>query len=284
MIDNAVVYLGGTMRSGTSLMRALLGSHSKLAIYPRDLPLWPVFFNKYGDKVFTTEKDKEEIITEILRHKKSSFVDEGFYRKFLKNFKGESVNLPTIIEFFLLDYANKIDKPRYGLKTPNNEVFWPDILKNFPKAKFLHLIRDPRSSEASRMKRSKFSHDEPFHHIQVWRQSFVLAQEYQQKYPDSYKVIHYEKLVNHTEDVVRSICDFLGLPFEEEMMKFEGLEGWSGSNSSFNVAQSGQVVKDGLDRFKTELSFNYLQYMEWKLRHEIGVIDHEFVTKVSSIL
>jgi len=181
------------------------------------------FFNKYGDKVFTTKRIRKKLSLKYYDIKEV-FCFWRSLPKFLKNFKGESVNLLTIIDFFLLDYTNKIDKLKYGLKTPNNEVFWLDILKNYPKEFFLHLIRDPRNSEASRIMKSKLSHDEPLFHIKVWHQSFILAQEYQQKYLDSYKDSLWKISQWHWRCNAQRLFFFFGLPFEKKIMKFEGLE------------------------------------------------------------
>jgi hypothetical protein len=56
-----------------------------------------------------------------------------------------------------------------------------------------------------------------------WRTEVRRARELGRRLgPSRYHEVRYEELVADTEGVVRSICDFAGLPFEAQMLEFAG--------------------------------------------------------------
>jgi hypothetical protein len=279
------IFIGGTMRSGTSLSRAIIGSHSKIAIYPRDLPLWPYFFNKYGSTPIKSLNVWKKIVRDVLTHKKAGYISETLEERLINSYQPEKSNVPGLIQTFLEDYAEKIEKPIWGHKTPNNEVFVDEIFEAFPNAKFIHVIRDPRAVEASRNKRSSFLGDEPFYHLQVWKQSFELAQRNLEKYPKKYMNIKYEDLLINTEQVVKSICKFLEVEFEEKMLEFQGLEDWGSANTSFEKVDAGAINLAAIVRFKTTLSKKRICMYENYLHSEMKELGYELMyPKLNSFL
>lgn len=267
--------MGGTMRSGTSLTRAIVGSHSQVAIYPRDLPLWSSFYDKYEDKIIHDELVWKKIILDVVGHKKGGYQDAEFVEKAEGHFKVNNFSVPSFIAFFLNNYKEKLNKTIPGIKTPNSEVFADEIFNFFPNAKFIHLIRDPRNTEASRLRMTSFLGDEPGFHLKVWKRSVRLAFENQKKYPNDYLVIKYEDLIQNIENKTKEICDFLEIDFEESMLKFEGLEDWSGANSSFDSVKSGEINTDSLVRYKKYLP-KYRRFLcIWKLGDELDKMGYE---------
>ncbi len=251
------------MRSGTSLTRAIIGSHSRAAVYPRDLPLW-TFYEKYP-KPLEKKEDWIKVIDEVLAHKKAGYMQEDFRDSAIRHFEAHPFNLPDFIRFFIDRYAEKLGKEIPALKTPNNERYAKEIFEHFPNAKFVHLIRDPRNVEASRYRRTKVWADEPLYHIAVWRESVRLAETNKAQFPDQYMVIKYEDLVLNQENVVKRMCEFLDLNFEEQILEFEGLEDWSGGNSSFGNISSGEINSETLSRYTQYLPKSRRFLIQWKL-------------------
>lgn len=272
MSENDYIFIGGTMRSGILLTPVILGSNSHFAVYPRYVPLWG-FYEKYP-KVIKEKEDWIKVIDEILAHKKAGYVSIGFRDSAIKHFEVRPFDLPEFILYFIDRYAEKLNKEIPALKTPNNERYADEIFKYFPNSKFIHLIRDPRNVEASRYHRTKIWADEPLYHARVWQESIQLAELNQIKFPDRYMVIKYEDIVTNQEKAVKGICEFLNLEYEAKMMEFEGLEDWSGGNSSFGNISSGEINSETLSRYTKYLPKSRRFLLQWKLGDSINKIGY----------
>ena len=60
------IFIGGPQRSGTSLLRSIMGSHSDIAFFPYDLKLWTKYRDLWLEKDFSSQATSEELITRIL--------------------------------------------------------------------------------------------------------------------------------------------------------------------------------------------------------------------------
>ena len=87
-------------------------------------------------------------------------------------------------------------------------------------SKAIYLTRDGRAVAASHFKRN----GEPVRvRARRWRFANNYTQNLLRTLPrESYIHVRYEELCREPEKTLSRICDFLGYPFEEEMMKFTG--------------------------------------------------------------
>lgn len=251
--------IGGIERSGTSLVRAVLGSHPDIAIYQWDLMLWTKFYNIYKNKTLN-ENDIHKVLDEVLNHPKTKNCDVDFSKNyFLKKLdKLDSVYFEDVYEIFLKYYSIEVDKGYVGLKTPFNEFYSEDIFTKFPKTKFIHVIRNPLNVAVSLQEAKKkwWGGKVNFYfHIRSWKKSTQLALKNKKRYKDQYFILKYEDFVNQPKTLSKELCDFLEVPFDEEMLKMKGHPGWKGNNSSFN--SNGKVnpkIQSGnLNKFENHL-------------------------------
>jgi hypothetical protein len=129
------------------------------------------------------------------------------------------------------------DKPILGEKTPSHVFHVPTLLGWFPKAKVIHIIRDPRAVLVSQLNRKRgyvvrsFSNPslkylnavfvllEIIHVTAAWLRGASLHFKYEKLYPHSYYLVRYEDLIRKSENTIRQLCDYLGITFTEEMLK-----------------------------------------------------------------
>lgn len=64
------IVMGGAQRSGTSLLRSVLGSHSSVAFFPYDLKLWRSLRERFGGQDFGVAQNQSDLIAEILGNEK----------------------------------------------------------------------------------------------------------------------------------------------------------------------------------------------------------------------
>ncbi len=97
-------------------------------------------------------------------------------------------------------------------------IFQTDkLLKVFPQAKLIFLIRNPFDLAAS-LKRRQFP-GKIFQMVYGWNRGVDLALQYQQRYPQSFLLVKYEEMVQDPEGKVAQIFAFAGLEFTPEVMQ-----------------------------------------------------------------
>jgi hypothetical protein len=116
-------------------------------------------------------------------------------------------------------------------KTPGHVFNAAEIFQTIPGARFIEIIRDPRDTLASKRarrqraiqeartqrKRWEIAYD-PFWDSLSWR-SFVRAgQRAAAEHPERYIQVRYESLVSAPSASLKDLCNFLDLPFEEQML------------------------------------------------------------------
>lgn len=154
---------------------------------------------------------------------------------------------------------------RVGEKSPLHIYHVDEILKKFPDAKILITKRDLRGtffSQAMRSRRNKLSHRKfkLFNLVASWTIASNLADKYFRDHgPEKIRIVQFESLVGNPEHELRDICEFVGAPYEPNMLDvhFE--------NSSFeDVEEKAGIDSTSADRWEakldeaTQLRLNYL--------------------------
>ncbi len=120
------IFIGGAGRSGTTLLRVVLDSHSRIAcgpelkVIPSVASLW-ADFHALGAVLADSRVQGDDI-------------DRVFGR---------------LIVDLLEPLRRGAGKPRVAEKSPNNVFFFPHLHRMFPDASFLHMLRDGRDVVAS---------------------------------------------------------------------------------------------------------------------------------------
>jgi hypothetical protein len=242
------IVMGGAQRSGTSLLRSVLGSHSSVAFFPYDLKLWTSLRESFGSQDFGVAQNQSDLIAEILGNEKVVIAPdvptavEIFAA--LDASSSPPLRIEEVFDAFLRAYARKRGKPIWGLKTPWNEFYASDILEYFDDVVFVHLIRDPRQSALSAIYADGGSwFYDPALHVARWKKSAQLALENKQRFGNRYQVVKYEELAGDPKATVQSILPYFGLEYEQGMEVGDKQPGWDGSNSSFATGQGKKPAR-----------------------------------------
>jgi hypothetical protein len=199
------VIIGGMERSGTNLLRRIIGSHSKIAIPPSEFKFFGQYkLGKTVEQIFANEK---------LRQWDMDF--RPFY----------PLTHPEAYRRTLACYAEVRGKDIPGEKTPLNEFHY-DLIEEWLKdydVRFLQLVRNPLDVIASH-KHAPFRGDKRGKELDVtsqcgrWRRSVSIGLARAYVRPDKYCIVRYEDLTADPIEVTRTLCDFLGVDFEEARM------------------------------------------------------------------
>jgi hypothetical protein len=157
-------------------------------------------------------------------------------------------------------FADRKGKPIMGEKTPAHIRYVPTLLEWFPQARVIHMLRDPRGIFVSELRR-RYAESEsaPYKQLKrfyplfkfyillqttaTWLDSVKRCRQYQRLFPDNYYLMKFEDLVREPVVKIHSLCDFLGVPFQPEMLD------QSVVSSGFQVGQSGFDAQ-AADRWK----------------------------------
>ncbi len=212
------IYIVGVGRSGTSLLQSMLHAHSKLTSAPES-HFFRSYLSKKG-KTATFERKGSTEFRKILRN------DKHFRRLELDP---ESFKALEGVTFSMVDLYTEINellksrnaKSRLVDKDPRNLENISSINQHFPEAQIIHIIRDPRDVVFSKLK-ANWSSRRPY-----WLHAMIG--EAQMKYglksarglrPTSYHQLRYEDLLEDPEGVLKGLCGFLDIAFEEGMLRF----------------------------------------------------------------
>lgn len=109
---------------------------------------------------------------------------------------------------------------QWGDKTPGYVTEVPRLHTVFPEARFLHVIRDGRDVCLS-LKRTGWHGESTWGIARYWADAVSSACRAGRSLPgDQYMEISYERLVQDTENVLREVCEFLGVGFQRGMLDF----------------------------------------------------------------
>jgi hypothetical protein len=117
-------------------------------------------------------------------------------------------------------YAAEQGKSRWGDKTPLYLRFVDELHAIWPEARFVVLVRDGRDVALS-VKRVPFGANNAWAAAHTWALGVRLGQEAERKYPERVLTVRYEDVVADPQSQVTRLCEFLGLPFEEDMLAIE---------------------------------------------------------------
>ncbi len=197
------VFLLGFVRSGTTLLEQVLGSHPNvIALEEKGL------LSGLDDRFLTSNIALESLAS--LSARELADCRETYWQR-----------VRTMAE----NVAGKVLVD----KQPLNSVKLPLISKLFPTAKILFALRDPRDVVLSCFRRQFKINLAMFEFLSLsdtaefYAAVMQLAELYRAKLPLHVMDHRYEDLVQDFEGQVRKICAFIGLEWADEMRQFNKL-------------------------------------------------------------
>ncbi|MEP1892966.1 MAG: sulfotransferase [Cyclobacteriaceae bacterium] len=226
-------FIIGSGRCGSTLLRVMLERHSRITIVPEISMALPkscdfyinqkslsskAYFNKFFDMYSSQHAWNTDIFQEEEIRLKYESEEEPAFPAFLKTIYAQ--------------YKAKM-KPNADLigdKNPYLTFHLPYLHYVFPRAKFIHLIRDGRdvSSSWANTKELKMNLIDA---AKRWNWALKEVERFGFLLRGRILELRYEDLVSNPKDTLSKVCQFLGVQFETELLNE------SVNNSSDEVAQ-----------------------------------------------
>lgn len=209
------IYIGGPDRCGKTLVAALLGSHSRIAIPIVGSNLWTYFFGQYGD--LGDDQNLDRCLAGLNRYKHARFLGLDLPRLRHEMRLGEA-SYARLFALVHEHFAERAGKPRWGDQTGLVERYADRIFASLPAVRFIHMVRDPRDRYEGSLSRWPSGRGRAGAAVARWRYSIDLGRRNARRWPDRYRMLRYEDVVRDPEAIVRELCAFVGEEFESAML------------------------------------------------------------------
>jgi hypothetical protein len=180
------IFIVGTQRSGTTLLCRMLTAHPNIFIK-----------NEISDALatFSETSSKEKVLARI------------------------NADLERAYGSQLDSFLQSAHKTRWGLKEPLLTHCLDSLVRNFPDAKLIIIIRDGRAVANSYIK-SQWGVANIHSGAKRWKEEIGIQTAFAKAHPDKCLITKYEDIITTPEERMRTICEFLGETYTEKMIHY----------------------------------------------------------------
>ncbi|MHA1768088.1 MAG: sulfotransferase family protein [Promethearchaeota archaeon] len=275
MMNQEPIFLLGAHKSGTSLLRSIFNGHSQIytipieAHYFQNMKYWVDYEyraqrpqNLTNDEIIEsfcnwihTCNSSEDPYSDSIA--KGLFNEDKFKEVFseIKYTQSEKERIEIYFRAIYYSVSGKFlpEEIRIVEKSIENAEFAVELSTFFPRAKFIHIVRNPYANIVSLRKFKSIYHDFAL----IPRVIKSLYNSYYYLYKNSkiiqnYYILKYEDLVTEPELQIKKICQFLNLPFEDILLipTYQG-KPWVGNSTSGEPFRG--IESSRLNKWKKEI-------------------------------
>jgi hypothetical protein len=231
------VFVVGMNGSGTTMLLDCLGRHAELYAFPKETRLIPYLMARersFGDlaseanfRALWDEVRGLAVFRELNGREPVPLPDDWLDRP---------RSLAAILDAVFRHFAQAEGKHRWCEKTPQHVQHLEALSRLFPRARFVHVIRDGRDCAVSFHRRWK---RRPELTVFRWKKVVSMGREQGRRLGSvRYHEVRYEDLTAQPEQSLTRICRFLGVPFDAAVLQ---------SAQPYLQARAGRR-RDGLQR------------------------------------
>lgn len=297
------VFILSIGKTGTTLLISLFDGHDELVVIPEETDFFCAVYTPLSmicANPLLSKKKKIDKIFDLMVHgthlhvlnkgkREKSFAKDNYdYTDFdfetfeteVKTYLSETnLELNSILKSVPYAFAksNKIDtnklklwieKTPYHLHNVDNKV--PELEKAFPKAKFIHIFRDPvdnyiayKKKDNAKWSLNKFVYD--------FKRNVRITKEHLDK--ENHYLIKYEDIVLSTQSTLESLTSFLGISNKKSLIKptKHGIP-WEGN--SVETSQFKGISATSLDKHLKYKKKDELKYIEFYLQDELAFLNY----------
>lgn len=218
--DKQIFFIGGTIKSGTTWLQLLLDAHPAISCRGEGH-----FINHLAPLLKTTFQEHCDLIAK----KNASIFQQTAGYPAVKN-EAFLYILASCVSVFLIEQSKPKIVQAIGEKTPDNVRHFGTLNMLFPKAKFIHIVRDGRDCAVSgwfhnqritpAWLEQKFGSIESFAAVVAtqWAADLGKVEEFASQYPDRVHQLRYEDLVAEPEATLAVLFRFLGVESNESLL------------------------------------------------------------------
>ena len=243
------LFVVGMPRSGTKLLRGLLNEHSSVAIPLNETEFLPHWLNNWSDfddisapagfEAFHAHVSGSSYFTHRLEEH-GRLISADLWRSQCRDFTPQAV-----FEALIRHDAAVPPGTIWGDKSPGYLSHLPLLKAAFPKARFVHIIRDVRDYCLSMNHAFGKS---TIRAAQRWRDGISSARQEAHAFKNDYVEVLYEDLLNDPKHHLQLLCNFVGIDFEPGMLRL------SRPTENIGAAKGQQqIVRTNTEKWRTKM-------------------------------
>jgi len=277
MANKPPVFIVGSPRSGTSLLRNLLNRHPNLAICGETRFYGDVYKRRRAFGVLDNPENRQRLVRHYLDTTRLGKlgVDRAVLEERLLR---DATSYQALLRCILEQYAESQGKVRYGEKTPHHAFFAKTLGEWFPGAAIIHLVRDPRDVVAS-LQRMPWAPNSIVDNAWMWRLFNRAARSVH--HSPGYLMVHYENLAAEPGQELARICTHVGEEYVPSMLlptdPVVGPYSWPRH-------ARGPVTKERMHKWREELTTQEVSLIEWIVGRDMPVYGYQCSAPPPSIL
>ncbi len=267
--DTTAIFITGNSRSGTTMLSRILGNHPLIYSF-QELHFFDELLKTASPDEVPDARKAATLMATLMAVQRNGY----FGSRNTKPYTDEAAEVVStlkkpsyagIFRSFLFNESQKQGREIPCEQTPQNIFYLDAILKSFPTAKVLVMVRDPRAvllSQKKKWKRRALSGGKiPFYEMvrsrinyhpvtmsKIWNNVMLTAKQYHNH--SSVMVVRYEDLIEDPRQVVQHICRHLNIVYTASMLDIPviGSSNFEDSTQTgIDSSKTGQWNKGGLN-------------------------------------
>ncbi len=265
---NEPIFIGGQMKSGTTMLRMMLSQHSN--IYSGLETYW------FSDDLYINyAKHSNESIDKL---KMFYNIDDSEMFNIINHTKKHSgLFINSFFDFIL----SKESENRWLEKTPDNIRKFSLINECWKGYKFIHVIRDFRDIYASWKLSNKYNINHFINQVEI---SYSDKQDVLGTKTSKYCEVKYEDLVQNTKREICDLLQFLNEKFEDDCVvldkkkaesEFDKVYRVSGKKSTTLMSTQKKINNNKIMQYKTVLNKKEIRLIESELSEYMDLFGYD---------
>jgi len=270
--DIPLFFIVSKGRSGSTLLLNLLDANPHVIV-----PLESTFLiHLYSKYKYIKKWDKRTIdsylvdLYRIRKIRRRWKLDKEKIREELYDLlDNNNISYANVSRIIYLNFTSIFPKKEILLVGDKNPIYTfciKEIKEIYPKAKIIHLVRDPRANVRSHI----VSFNVKFLSFIAFKWYYYNKEVEQKKevYNDSFFTVRYEDLVETPEKILIDVCDFLNIPYNSESLNFhKKIEDEYGKYKKYKEGYHASLTKP-IDKNKSNKWKSYFN------KKQLNIINH----------
>jgi hypothetical protein len=212
------VMVVGCPRSGTTMLQLMLHAHARIAIPPETRFMLAAYRDRrrFGDLAVVA--NRRALARWIVDREETRFCDLGLdAEETVERIAAGPGTLGSALGSIFRGYAARFGKPRWGDKRPAYLHNIDILLRLFPDAQFINIVRDGRDCVAS-LKEMSWHRKDIYATIAAWARAVDDARRAARRLgPQQWHEVRYEDLVSDPHGRLAEMCAYLGEDYDPAM-------------------------------------------------------------------
>ncbi|MCB0631521.1 MAG: sulfotransferase [Saprospiraceae bacterium] len=292
------VFICGHRKTGTTMLVNLFDGAKDAVVFPDDSTFFYMYFPRYVGERFSVEEKRERLAnvlvgevhrkkiakancTEAEREKLMGQLED--FRAEILTWPAEDFELKQVLPKFIDGYNRyfqRVEHPKVWIeKTTSTEIYALELLDNFPNAKFIHIIRDPRDNWGSLLSGWEQRYKEYNDEVNRLKQSLIersglgfqmaMANE-DVMGKDRYRIVRFEDVTADPQRYIRELAEFIGIDYSTDLL-YPSTFGYRWEGNNFDGEKFSKPSTVNVNRWRDRISEADAQLIEFHFRE---AMDH----------